>query len=285
MKLLILGANGMIGSAMMRAFLESSDYEVFGLIRDSNLAKNHAFKSVARIITKLDLNNSDHLSELFCIAAPDVVINCAGLTKHLPGGNLPLSALALNSILPHRLEKLCEATKSRLIHISTDCVFSGEVGMYQESDFPDARDIYGKSKCLGEVTGQNSVTLRTSTIGHEIGTKNGLLEWFLSQSNCSGYQKAIFSGLTTVEFAKVVRDHVIPNKNISGLYHVGATPIDKFSLLKLIASVYSKKIQIIPDDSFKIDRSLNINKFQKLTGYCPPSWDNLVSEMYSKSLY
>lgn len=284
MNLLILGANGMIGSAMMRALSESGDYQVFGLIRNPNLAMNNTFNSTARVITNLDLNNSNHLSELFCIAMPDVVINCAGLTKHLPEGNLPLPALALNSILPHRLAKLCEATNSRLIHISTDCVFSGETGMYQESDFPDARDIYGKSKCLGEVIGQNSVTLRTSTIGHEIGTKNGLLEWFLSQSNCSGYQKAIFSGLTTVEFAKVVRDYVIPNKDISGLYHVGATPIDKFSLLKLIAAVYGKKIQIIPDDSFKIDRSLNTNKFQKFTGYCPPSWDNLISEMHSKCL-
>ncbi len=284
MKLLILGANGMIGSAMTHALSESGDYQVFGLVRNPNLATNHAFNSMARIISDLDLSNPDHLSELFCIAAPDIVINCAGLTKHHPRGNLPLPALALNSILPHRLAKLCEATNSRLIHISTDCVFSGETGLYQECDFPDAKDIYGKSKCLGEVIGPNSVTLRTSTIGHEIGTKNGLLEWFLSQTKCSGYQKAIFSGLTTVEFAKVVRDYVIPNKDISGLYHVGSTPIDKFSLLKLIVAVYGKKIQIIPDDSFKIDRSLNTKKFQKSTGYCPPSWDILISEMYSKCL-
>jgi len=282
MKLLILGANGMIGSAMMHSLLESDEYQVFGSIRNPKLALNHPFNSMARTITDLDLSNPDHLSELFCIASPDMVINCAGLTKHHPMGNLPLPVLALNSMLPHRLAKLCEATNSRLIHISTDCVFSGESGLYQEDDFPDARDIYGKSKCLGEVIGPNTVTLRTSTIGHEIGTKNGLLEWFLSQTKCSGYQKAIFSGLTTVEFAKVVRDYVIPNKDISGLYHVGATPIDKFSLLTLIAKVYGKEIQIIPDDTFKIDRSLNVKKFQNFTGYCPPSWDNLLSEMHSK---
>jgi dTDP-4-dehydrorhamnose reductase len=281
MKLLVLGANGMIGSAMMHIFSGHHDWQVFGLVRNLNSINDSPIYSKCRIISGLDLNNADHLSQLFCISTPDVVINCAGLTKHLPAGNQPIPTLAINAMLPHRLAKLCFLNNSRLVHISTDCVFSGDAGMYMECDDSDARDIYGKTKYLGEVSGDNVITLRTSTIGHELNTKNGLLEWFLAQTQCNGYTKAIFSGLPTVEFAKVIRDKVIPNKNMSGLYHVGANPIDKFTLLTLVAKEYRRNIKIIPDDSLCIDRSLNTDKFLALTGYHSPGWDQLISSMHA----
>jgi len=184
-------------------------------------------------------------------------------------------------LLPHRLAQLCELAQARLIHISTDCVFSGKVGMYSETDSTDADDVYGKSKALGEVAYGSALTLRTSTIGHELQSDYGLLNWFLSQSErCKGFNRAIFSGLPTVVLAMVIRDFVIENKALSGLYHVAAQPINKYELLKLIADVYKKKINIEIDNSFVIDRSLDARKFNLATGYNPPSWESLINTMY-----
>jgi dTDP-4-dehydrorhamnose reductase len=169
-----------------------------------------------------------------------------------------------------------------LIHISTDCVFSGEKGGYVESDFADARDVYGKSKALGEVDYPHAVTLRTSTIGHELKSEYGLLDWFLSQQGrCKGYTRAIFSGLPTVVFAQVVRDVVIPHEKLSGLYHVAAKSINKFDLLNLIADVYGKDIEIVPDEKLVIDRSLDANRFRLATGYVAPEWSDLIKWMHA----
>ena len=212
---------------------------------------------------------------------PDVVVNCAGLTKHKPAAEDPLVSIPINTLMPHRLSGLCKLAGARLIHVSTDCVFSGEKGGYVEEDFPDARDVYGKSKALGEVNEQHTVTLRTSTIGHELQSQFGLLGWFLSQEvRCKGYGRAIFSGLPTVVFAQVVRDIVIPNKEMSGLYHVAAKPINKFDLLKLIASEYGKSIDIVLDDKLVIDRSLDANRFRLATGYEVPEWPELIKSMH-----
>jgi dTDP-4-dehydrorhamnose reductase len=184
--------------------------------------------------------------------------------------------------MPHRLAGLCKLAGARLIHVSTDCVFSGEKGKYVENDFADARDVYGKSKALGEVDYPHAITLRTSTIGHELQSEYGLLNWFLSQKGaCRGYTRAVFSGLPTVVFAQVVRDIVIPNVNMSGLYHVAAKSISKYDLLKLIAGVYGKTIEIVSDDKLVIDRSLNAERFQLATGYIAPEWPELVKLMHA----
>jgi dTDP-4-dehydrorhamnose reductase len=185
----------------------------------------------------------------------------------------------MNALMPHRLAEYCGMMGARLIHVSTDCVFSGNKGNYSEHDQPDAVDFYGKTKHLGEVLGQHCLTLRTSTIGRELGTRHGLLEWFLAQKECKGYRRAIFSGLPTVEFARVVRDVVIPNEDLSGLYHVGARPIDKDSLLRLIAQVFGKETSIVSDDQLVIDRSLDVARFTAATGYRAPEWQNLIEMM------
>ena len=166
--------------------------------------------------------------------------------------------------------------------MSTDCVFSGLKGGYKESDFPDANDLYGRSKFLGEVDYPNAITLRTSIIGHELNGSRSLVDWFLSQSgSVSGYGKAIFSGLPTVEIAKIIRDFVIPNPHLHGVYHVSADPISKYELLKLLAIKYDKSIHIDLDNSVVIDRSLNSNKFRSLTGFKPAHWGKLIDTMHN----
>jgi len=279
MKVLVLGASGMIGSTMVRVLSERNDWHVAGTVRSDTARPLFPAPIAEKLISGVELANGDNLPRLFRDAKPDVVVNCAGLTKHLPAGNDPLPALTMNAMLPHRLAELCGISGARLIHVSTDCVFSGRTGNYSETDPPDATDIYGKTKHLGEVAGPNLVTLRTSTIGHEFGTRHGLLEWFLAQTECRGYRRAIFSGLPTAVFASVVRDLVIPDGGLSGLYHVGARPIDKDSLLRLIAKTYGKNTVITPDDGVAIDRSLNAERFATATGYRPPEWPELIETM------
>lgn len=279
MKILVLGASGMIGSTMLRVLSENDDWQVVGAVRAESAKAYFPERIACRMLVGTDLLASDELLRLFSNAKPDVVVNCAGLTKHLQEGNEPLSAVAMNALLPHRLAEFCRISGARLIHVSTDCVFSGMKGQYKESDPTDAADIYGRSKALGEVNGPGLVTLRTSTIGHELGTKHGLLEWFLSQTRCNGFARAIFSGLPSVVFSRVVRDIVIPDSRLCGLYHVAATPIAKFDLLELIASAYGKSITIEPDDRVMIDRSLNAERFREATGYVAPTWPDLVAQM------
>jgi dTDP-4-dehydrorhamnose reductase len=206
-----------------------------------------------------------------------------GLVKQLAEAEDPLAALPINALLPHRLSRLCSLVGARLVHISTDCVFSGAKGCYREGDMPDAQDLYGRSKLLGEVTGDaHAITLRTSIIGHEIGRAHGLVGWFLEQSGTvNGYRRAIFSGIPTVELACIIRDRVLPNRQLQGLYHVSAAPIDKLSLLQTVASQYRHAVEIIPDDRVNIDRSLDSSRFRNATGYTPPDWPELVRRMHA----
>ncbi|MNR07592.1 dTDP-4-dehydrorhamnose reductase [compost metagenome] len=237
-----------------------------------------------RLLTGVDVLDQDALIRALEHVRPDVVINCIGLIKQLSDANDPLVALPINAMLPHRLARLCGLLGARLIHVSTDCVFAGTKGMYLERDPSDAEDLYGKSKFIGELHDvPHAITLRTSIIGHELGSNYALVDWFLSQKGpVKGYAKAIFSGLPTVELARVMKDFVIPASQLSGLYHVSVEPIDKLSLLKLVAEVYGKDIEIIPDDNVCIDRSLDSSAFRDATGYLPPGWDELVKVMHDQ---
>lgn len=282
MRVLVLGANGMIGSTVLRVLSEKKDWQVYGSIRDGSLKRFFSAEIGERLIEGIDVEHPDSLVKILDKTRPNVVVNCAGLTKHKLEAEDPLVSIPINTLMPHRLAGLCELVGSRLIHVSTDCVFSGEKGNYSEDDFADARDVYGKSKALGEVDCPHSITLRTSTIGHELQSKYGLLDWFLSQEGrCKGYTRAVFSGLPTVIFAQVIRDVVIPRTEMAGLYHVAAKPINKFDLLKLIADVYGKSIDIVPDDKLVIDRSLDAKRFQSATGYIAPEWSELIKMMHA----
>jgi dTDP-4-dehydrorhamnose reductase len=282
LKVLVVGASGMIGSTVLRVLSENRDWEVFGSVRDESVKRFFSTFISERLIAGVNVENQDSLIKIFDQIRPDVVINCAGLTKHKPEAEDPLVSIPINTLMPHRLSGLCKLVGARLIHVSTDCVFSGAKGGYVEFDFADARDVYGKSKALGEVHEPHAITLRTSTIGHELQTQFGLLDWFLSQEGrCTGYTRAIFSGLPTVVFAQVVRDVVIPQKELFGLYHVAAKPIAKFDLLKLIAEVYGKTVAIVPDDKLVIDRSLDAERFHLATGYVAPEWPELIKLMHA----
>ena len=282
MKALVVGASGLIGSAMLRVLSEKNDLEVFGTVRDESVKRFFSASIGDRLKTGIDVEHLDSLERILDEIRPDVVVNCAGLTKHKPEADEPLVAIPINTLMPHRLARLCKLVGARLIHVSTDCVFSGNKGAYVEDDFTDARDVYGKSKALGEVSCSHAITLRTSTIGHELQSKCGLLDWFLSQeSRCRGYTRAVFSGLPTVVFAQVVRDVVIPRKELTGLYHVAAKPIAKFDLLTMIADVYGKIIDIVPDDTLVINRSLDGKRFESATGYVAPEWLDLIKLMYA----
>ncbi len=281
MKVIILGATGMLGNAVFRLLSAQNHLDVWGTIRSPSAARIFDPSQQAKLIAHMDVLQQDCLIDLFRKHKPDVVINCVGLIKQFDSASDALAVLPVNAMLPHRLSRMCETVGARLVHISTDCVFSGSKGAYTETDPSDAYDLYGKSKFIGEVVDSaNSITLRTSIIGHELNSQVSLIDWFLAQQgSVKGYTKAIFSGLPTVELAKVIRDHVLTEPQLSGLYHVSVDPIDKCSLLKLVAEAYGKDIEIIEDAQVQIDRSLDSSKFRSATGYLPPSWKSLIELM------
>lgn len=282
MRVLVLGASGMLGSAMLEVLGQSGRYEVWGTQRRPAKLMWLSEDQQSRIIAGIDVLDSDTLVGLLSKLQPDVVVNCVGLVKQLSDSKDPLVALPINSMFPHRLARLCELAGTRVIHISTDCVFSGQKGGYVEGDQSDAEDLYGKSKFIGELVDyDHAVTLRTSIIGHEYGSDRSLVDWFLKQEGVvKGFSRAVFSGLPTVELARVVGEFVLPNRDLRGLYHVAADPIAKLELLRLIANRYRKSVEIVPDDHLVIDRSLSGEKFCNATGYQAPEWAQLVSDMY-----
>ena len=279
MRVLVLGASGMLGNAMLRVMSNQDGWAVYGTLRSSNPALQ-ALAPRAQLLHGVHADQPDSLIDAFTSSRPQVVINCVGLVQQLASADDPLEAILINALLPHRLAKLCELAQARLIHISTDCVFSGRKGKYIESDMPDAEDLYGRSKLLGEVSDRHAITLRTSIIGHELGRDHGLIGWFLSQQGrVKGYTEAIFSGLPTRELALVVRDIVIPKTDLHGLYHLAAEPISKHDLLQIVNRVYGKALQIEPDERVKINRSLDATRFKEASGYVPPAWPDLIAQM------
>ncbi len=287
MKILILGGSGMLGHRLWIKL--SKEHEVWVTVRQTTSPFPDRPEFPAKYVrTDVDANNFDQVTRALASIQPDLVINCIGLIKQL--GHLardPLMSISLNALLPHRISLMCRAAKTRLIHISTDCVFSGKKGNYLESDQSDAEDLYGRSKFLGEVTyPPHSITLRTSIIGRELKTHLGLIEWFLSQKDddkISGYKRAIYTGFTTDELSRIILNHVIPRPDLTGVYHVSSNPITKYDLLHLANEVFGRKINIIPDEEVAIDRSLNSSRFQQATGYKPPSWPEMMREMAENS--
>lgn len=280
MKILILGVTGMLGNTMFRFLSIYKNYDVVGIARNKKKADFFSEKLKDKIIFIDDINNTQKLENLFLYCKPDVVINCIGLIKQVKSALDPLKIITVNSLLPHKIYKACSLNNSRLIHFSTDCVFNGEKGFYNENDDCNARDLYGLSKYLGEVKEKRSITIRTSIIGHELDSQYGLVNWFLSQSkSIKGYKKAFFSGLPTIEIASIIKNYVIEDNKICGTFHVSGTRISKYELLQKIAKEYQKEILIEPDYSVIIDRSLNSSHFNKITKYRPPSWFQLIKNM------
>jgi dTDP-4-dehydrorhamnose reductase len=272
----------MLGSAILKVLSQRDDLNIYGTLRsDKSLFFLQQYIDKKNIFLNFDVTKNKDLEAIFSHVKPDLVINCIGLIKQVDESKNVLKAIEINSMFPHVLSKFCANFNSRLIHFSTDCIFSGAKGNYVESDLSDAQDLYGKTKYLGELNYEHCITIRTSIIGHELTSHHGLIEWFLSQKeHCKGYVKAIFSGLPTIVLSEIIRDVIIEQSNLNGIYHISSNPISKYDLLKLVAKLYNKKIEIIPSDEIIIDRSLNSLKFFKATGYKPPQWDNLINIMF-----
>lgn len=280
MRILVLGASGMLGNAVLRVLAQDMRHEVYGSARSAWVKKYFPAELANKIIMGVDVENPDALAQLFAQIRPEVVVNCIGLIKQLAEAGDPLSALPINALLPHRLARLCELVHARLVHISTDCVFSGRKGGYLESDEADAQDLYGRSKLLGEVDYPHAITLRTSIIGHELNSAHGLICWFLAQrKRIRGYTHAFFSGLPTFELANVIRDRVLPHADLHGLFHVASQPISKYELLQMANREYGRGLEIEPDDHLRIDRSLDGSRFREATGYVAPPWPQLIAQM------
>lgn len=286
MKILILGVTGMLGHKLFNLFSRNEDFDVYGTARSiDGLTERFSQASLKHIKANIDGENMESLLRTVVHIKPDLVMNCIGIIKQLPIAGDHQKVLAVNSLLPHRLVLVCQATGARLIQFSTDCVFNGRKGNYTENDIPDATDLYGRSKSLGEIRYPNCLTLRVPVIGHELKGKCGLVEWFLAQEGkVKGYTNVIFSGFPTTEIERILREYVIPNHSLEGLYHVSAKPISKYELLKIIAEKYGKRIGIEPWDHLTCDRSLNSESFRNLTGYVPPEWPELIDHMYQDYL-
>lgn len=281
MRILIFGVTGMLGHAIWLNL--RNIYETFGTIRGDleELSRRCPLfnKKDKKIIEKNDVLSESDLQRALDIAKPDVVVNCVGIVKQLQDAKYPIPSISINALFPHKLAEMCAKRNARLIHISTDCVFSGKKGNYGESDVSDASDLYGRTKYLGEVVGKNCLTIRTSIVGRQLTGTSGLFEWFLSRKGkVHGYQKAIFSGLTTYTLAEIIRITIKDYPTMDGLYHISSKPINKYDLLKRLKTTLNIDIEIIPDDSIVIDRSLDSTKFRELTHIEIPTWDTMIRD-------
>ena len=278
-KLLLFGATGMLGSQLFY-YLHRYGYDIYATVRHRG-TRRLPMSLASKIRWGIQVDDMAAIEDLISEIQRDVIINCIGIIKQVPEAKDPIPAIRVNALFPHQLAQLCNQYHIKLIHISTDCVFDGSKGNYYESDPPSPTDLYGRTKLLGELNQEGCLTLRTSIIGHELQSRYGLVEWFLGQAGpVKGYTRAIYTGLPTIEFSRIIAEYILPRPELWGLYHISADPITKYDLLQLIKATYQRDTVIIPDDSVVIDRSLNSKVFRKITGYQPLSWPNLVEAMY-----
>jgi len=280
MRTLILGGGGMLGHKLWQAFRGRDDVWVT-LRGDAGRYDRLGLFTGDRSIGGVDAEDFDTVVRACETIRPRVVINCIGVIKQLEAASDPLVSLTINALLPHRLSALCREIGARLIHFSTDCVFSGRTGHYTESDQPDAGDLYGRTKLLGEVAGPGNLTLRTSIIGREIATSSGLTEWFLSHrgGRVAGYREVRFSGLTTLALSALVVDVIDHHPNLTGLYHVAAAPIAKYDLLCRLNDRFAAGVAIEANDDVHLDRTLDGTRFRTATGYIAPDWNDMLDDM------
>jgi dTDP-4-dehydrorhamnose reductase len=279
MRVMVVGATGTLGH---RLCLEWGDrFECFGTVREPVVEPVGELLAATTLIAGVTADAPESLRPALERAKPDVVVNCIGAVKQAEAGQQAIPAIRVNSLFPHQLAALCREHSARMVHVSTDCVFSGSRGNYSEDDVPDATDIYGRSKLLGEVAGKGFLTLRTSLIGRELRGALGLLEWLISNrgGTVRGFSRAVFSGFTTKALAAEIAHLIEGHPELGGVWHLAAQPIDKLTLLTMLDDALQLGIEIVPDEDVAIDRSLDSSRLFSVTGRQPRGWDEMVDEL------
>ena len=279
-RVLVLGGSGMLGHKAVQALGER--FETWATVRGEAIPPAAAgVLDPARTVTGVRADDLASVERALDASGAEAVVNAVGIIKQLDAAKAAVPSIRINALFPHELAEACGERGARLVHVSTDCVFSGSRGGYVEDDLPDATDLYGRSKLLGEVPGPGAVTLRTSIVGRELSTASGLFEWFLSQrgGRVRGFSRAVFSGLTTAALSAVIGDVIERHADLDGLWHVSAAPIDKLTLLQELRDALGVEIEIEPDDGLVIDRSLDSSRFRAATGWTPPSWQAMLAQL------
>lgn len=280
MKILIVGGDGMLGHQLLETLKDRHEVRVT-LRQNENSYHQWNMFNPQNSFYNIDVAHIDDLHKVLLSFKPQAVINAVGIVKQRKSAKEAIPSIEINALFPHKLALLCEEINARMIHISTDCVFSGRQGKYRETDLSDAEDLYGKSKFLGEVHEKHCVTIRSSIIGLELSRKTSLIEWFLAQhGTIKGFKKAIYTGITTQEMSRLIERILLQHPDLSGLWHVASDEINKFDLLKLFSKYLNRQdINIEPDENFVCDRSMNGTTFTQVTGYRAPSWDSMLKEL------
>ena len=288
MKIIILGASGLIGHKLLHTF-KNSDHEIFGIIHGKkNDFLNIEFLQEDSILEEFNILDFIKLEGIFDAIKPDVVLNCVGITKRKEEVNNLEYTIEVNSLFPHKLANLAKRMNFRVIHFSTDCVFNGETGNYNEESNTTGEDIYGKTKALGEIKYPHTLTVRSSFIGRELTGQTELLEWLISQNGktIKGFTKAMYSGVSTTFMSRVILDIMENYPKLSNLYQLATPePISKYDLLCLARDSFSLDIEIVPDDTFEIQPTLNGKKLRKAMNLTIPSWEEMMNELASDQLY
>jgi dTDP-4-dehydrorhamnose reductase len=283
MRVLVLGATGMLGHKLLQRL--GSQFSIAGAARSGEPTRL-ARAALPGIVLYSDVVAKD-LSTIERVIDdwhPEFVINCIGIVKQAPEAQQAIPSICVNALFPHHLHRLTAERRMRLIHFSTDCVFSGRNGPYKEDDIPDPCDLYGRSKLLGEVSGEMALTLRTSIIGPELCNHRGLLDWCLAQRGrrIKGYARALYSGLTTDAMAELVGEIIARNWALEGLWHVSSDPISKFDLLQIINREYGLGIELERDEAFVCDRRLDSTRFRNAVPWRPTPWREMIRRMRSE---
>jgi len=286
MKVLVLGATGMLGHKLAQVL--SDDFDVTATVRGTATDyRDHPVLGNVCLAGSIDAGNFDSVVRVVAATRPDAVVNCIGVVKQSTAGSDPMVCIPINALFPHQLARVCGAEGVRLIHFSTDCVFSGNKGDYAEDDPADPDDLYGRTKLLGEVSAPGCLTLRMSVVGRELSVRQGLLEWLIGNRNgtVTGYANAVYTGFSTLELSRIVRDILQQHTELSGVWHVSADKISKYDLLCRMNKELKLNVSIGRDESFRCDRSLSSDRFRRATGYTPPSWSDMIAELARDDVY
>jgi dTDP-4-dehydrorhamnose reductase len=278
-RILVLGGDGMLGHRLLLHLRGRHDVRVT-LRQDPDAYAPYGLFSPENAYYGVNVRSTEPLAEVFAEFRPEAVVNAVGIVKQRASAREAIPSLEINALLPHRLAVLCRAAGARMVHLSTDCVFSGRTGMYTEDDPSDAEDLYGRSKYLGEVHEPHCITLRTSIIGPELSRRKSLVEWFMAQAGTvRGFRRAIYSGFTTAEMSRIIETLLVSHPDAGGVYHASAEPINKYDLLVMLRDRLGRDVQVVPDDTFCCDRSLDSSRFRAAFGYTPPSWAHMIDEL------